>query len=131
MQHRFPKSAEKLLDLETWLDPESADALAASIADMRQNGTAFNIGVRTLANDLVEADGRVAGGLATLRLRPLAGERKKMSELAYDARRLGKQVERLSGMLDAAPLPVWLERLRAQADLGQPAPISRRSRRRM
>jgi signal transduction histidine kinase len=105
---QVPEEPERLLSFETWLDSESADALSASIADMRQNGTAFNIGVRTLANDLVEADGRVAGGLATLRLRPLAGERKKMSELAYDTRRLGKQVERLSGMLDAAPLPVWL-----------------------
>jgi len=105
---QVPEEPERLLAFESWLDAESADALSASIADMRQNGTAFNIGVRTLGNDLVEADGRVAGGLATLRLRPLAGERKKMSELAYDARRLGKQVERLSGMLDAAPLPVWL-----------------------
>ena len=71
-------------------------------------GTPFNIGIKTLTNELLEADGRTAGGLATLRFRPLAGERRNIAALAYDAHKLGKQVERLSAVLDAAPLPVWL-----------------------
>ena len=57
---------------------------------------------------MLEADGRTAGGLATLRFRPLAGERRQIAALAHEAHRLGKQVERLSAVLDAAPLPVWL-----------------------
>jgi len=105
---QVPETLDLLMDFKSWLDPESAEAIALSIAEMRKSGRPFNIGVRTLANELVEADGRAAGGLATMRLRPLAGERQKMADLAYDARRLGKQVERLSGMLDSAPLPVWL-----------------------
>ena len=76
---------------------------------MRDHGTPFNIGIRTLDDELLEADGRTAGGLTTLRLRPLAGERRQVTELAYDARRLGKQVERLSAVLDAAPFPIWLQ----------------------
>ena len=57
---------------------------------------------------MLEADGRTAGGSATLRFRPLAGERRNIAALAHDAHKLGRQVERLGAVLDAAPLPVWL-----------------------
>ena len=67
-----------------------------------------------MRGELLEADGRAAGGLRPCGLRPLAGERRSITELAYDARRLGKQVERLSAVLDAAPFPVWLALQRVQ-----------------
>ena len=52
---QVPEEASKLLAFETWLDPESAEAIASSIADMRESGKPFNIGVRTFANELVES----------------------------------------------------------------------------
>ena len=103
-----PTQPEQLLDLDLWLEAESSASLVGGIAELRERGAPFNIGVRTLAGELLEADGRTAGGLATLRLRPLAGERLSFAALEFDARTLGKQVERLSAILDAAPLPVWL-----------------------
>ncbi len=103
-----PASVEGLLDFPGWLERDSAEAIVGALGTLRAAGTPFNIGVRTTANELLEADGRTAGGLATLRFRPLAGERRQITELAYDARKLGKQVERLSAVLDATPLPVWL-----------------------
>ncbi|HTN96505.1 MAG TPA: hypothetical protein VL101_05980, partial [Nordella sp.] len=106
---RVPADKTALLDFRSWLDPESADALLAAVAVMREQGMPFNIGIRTLEDELLEADGRTAGGSTTLRLRPLAGERRQVTEFAYDARRLGKQVERLSAVLDAAPFPIWLK----------------------
>lgn len=106
---RVPVDTAALLDFRSWLDPESADALIAAVAVMREQGTPFNIGIRTMEDELLEADGRTAGGSTTLRLRPLAGERRQVTEYAYDARRLGKQVERLSAVLDAAPFPIWLK----------------------
>ena len=104
----IPAKPEELLQFAGWLEPESAATLYKAIADMRAHGTPFNIGIRTKLNELLEADGRTAGGLTTLRLRPLAGERRQFTELVYDQRRLGKQVERLSTVLDAAPFPIWL-----------------------
>src|SRR4029077_16403303 len=74
----------------------------------QEAGTPFNIGVHTTGGELLEADGRAAGGVATLRLRPLSGERRHITELAYDVRKLSKQVQRLSAILDGAPFPVWL-----------------------
>lgn len=106
---RVPADADALLDFRSWLDSESADALIEAVTVMRDQGTPFNIGVQTLEGELLEADGRTAGGSTTLRLRPLSGERRQLAEFAYDARRLGKQVERLSAVLDAAPFPIWLK----------------------
>lgn len=106
---RVPASREGLLDFPSWLELESAAALSAAIAGLQATGASFNIGVRTKIGELLEADGRAAGRLATLRLRPLSGERRHITELAHDVRKLSKQVERLSAILDGAPLPIWLK----------------------
>ncbi len=103
-----PSDHRELMRFTAWLEPESASTLLESVTMLREQGSAFNIGIRTLPGELLEADGRAAGGLATLRFRPLTGERRSITELAYDARRLAKQVARLSAILDAAPCPVWL-----------------------
>jgi signal transduction histidine kinase len=106
---RVPSSHDALLEFSSWLEPESASVLSAAIASLQASGASFNIGIRTTGGELLEADGRAAGRLATLRLRPLSGERRHITELAYDVRKLSKQVERLSAILDGAPFPIWLK----------------------
>ena len=81
------------------------------------------------SNELLEADGRTAGGLATLRFRPLAGERRNVAALAHDAHKLGKQVERLSAVLDAAPLAGLAARMPMAGSPGSTRPMSPRSKR--
>ena len=105
---QVPPDAARLVDFRAWLEHDSAERLIAAVQTLRDTGAAFNIGVRNKANELMEADGRTAGGFATLRFRPLSGERRDITALAADAHKLGKQVERLSAVLDAAPLPIWL-----------------------
>ena len=105
---RLPEDPAAILDFAHWLERDSAMALIESLYELRSSGEPFNIAIRSLANELLEADGRTAGGLATLRFRPLSGERRNVAALSHDAHKLGKQVERLSAVLDAAPLPVWL-----------------------
>ena len=105
----MPSDSEGIMDFASWLEPDSCVMLRDGLGELRSSGKAFNIGVRTVDGDLVEADGRAAGGLATLRFRPLSGERRQITELAYDARKLAKQVERLSGVLDSAPFPIWIK----------------------
>lgn len=99
---------EDLADFSNWLDEESVSAVNNGLGVLRSAGTAFNIALKTRDGELVEADGRVAGGAATMRIRPLSGERRDTKELMFDARRLGKQVERLSAILDKAPFPIFL-----------------------
>ncbi len=103
-----PAEPAEIADFRRWLDRDSASALIGCLDDLRQSGAPFNIAVKTLADELLEADGRTAGGFATLRFRPLAGERRNIAALAHEAHKFGKQAERLGAMLDAAPLPVWL-----------------------
>jgi signal transduction histidine kinase len=105
---RLGVGPESYPDLDTWLDDESVAAASEALAALRHSGSAFNIGLKTRGGELVEADGRAAGGVATMRIRPLAGERRDTKELMFDARRLGKQVERLSAVLDQAPFPIFL-----------------------
>ncbi len=105
----LPHHLDDLIAFKTWLAPESAETLEGSLASLRLMGTPFNIGISTLKGELLEADGRTAGGTATLRFRTLIGERRSNTELTHETRRLGKQVERLSSILDHTPFPVWLD----------------------
>ena len=105
---KVPATVEDMLNFPVWLEADSSNMIEDRIHTLREIGKPFNIGVKTLHNELLEADGRAAGGMATLRFRPLSGERQQLTELNYDARKLGMQVERLSAVLDSAPLPIWL-----------------------
>ncbi len=105
---QVPVQSNEILSFGSWLERDSNASLGQALAALRGTGKAFNIGVKTLKGELLEADGRAAGGLATLRIRPLVGDRRQMTELSFDASKLGKQVERLSAILDAAPFPAWI-----------------------
>ena len=105
---QVPTQSNEILAFADWLERDSNTNLVQSLAELRDSGRAFNIGIKTLKGELLEADGRAAGGLATLRIRPLVGDRRQMTELAFDASKLGKQVERLSSILDSAPFPAWI-----------------------
>ena len=103
-----PSTIAALMDFRAWLERDSAARLDEQLLELRKYGSPFNFGVKTLDGDLLEVDGRAAGTMTTLRFRPLAGQRLEKSESQYDAHKLSKQVERLSGILDAAPFPIWL-----------------------
>jgi signal transduction histidine kinase len=105
---RVPAEPAELLAFAEWLEPDSANMATQRLHGLREHGRAFNIGIRTKANELLEMDGRAAGSMAVVKFRPLAGERQQIRELDYDAKKLALQVERLSAVLDGAPLPIWL-----------------------
>ncbi len=103
-----PSEAARLPDFPFWLEPQSASQLIEHIGKLKISGEAFNFGVRTRSGELIEADGRTAGGMATLRLRPLIGEREDNTKLTTEAEKLKIQVSQLSTILDSAPMPIWL-----------------------
>jgi signal transduction histidine kinase len=104
-----PLKPDAFMEFARWLEPDSAVMLRDAINALKDSGTPFNFGIKTIDGDLLDADGRTAGGIAILRLRPLAGERRQITQLTYDAGKLAKQVERLSAVLDRAPFPIWLK----------------------
>ena len=103
----LPKSLGAIMDFAGWLERDSAERLSVDLPKLRRSGAPFNYGIRTHTGDLLEVDGRAAGTMSTLRFRPLAGQRLEASETQLDSHKLAKQVERLSGLLDALPFPVW------------------------
>ena len=105
---KIPAEIAALLNFASWLEHDSSARLQEEFNHMRQQGTPFNFGIKTLDGDLLEVDGRAAGTMTTLRFRPLSGQRLETSETLFDAHKLAKQVERLSGLLDLAPFPIWL-----------------------
>ncbi len=105
---QIPGNLADLINFANWLEADSATMLSEALQILRQSGQPFNLSVKNLDGELLEADGRTAGGSATLKFRPLAGDRREASETHYDASKLAKQVERLSAVLDAAPFPVWI-----------------------
>jgi signal transduction histidine kinase len=104
-----PTTLESFAKFKNWLEPDSVSEILSNLQSLRHSGRAFSIGARTLKGELLEVDGRPAGANATLRFRPLAGGRRELTELSYDASKLAKQVQRLSAILDAAPFPVWIK----------------------
>ena len=78
---KVPTAAADMLNFPAWLEADSSNVIEDCIRTLREVGKPFNIGVKTLNNELLEADGRVAGGMATLRFRPLSGERRQITEL--------------------------------------------------
>ena len=109
-----PKETARLPDFPFWLEPQSASQLTEHLNQLRSAGEAFNFGVRTRGGELIEADGRTAGGMATLRLRPLIGEREDNTKLTTEAEKLKLQVSQLSTILDSAPMPIWLRNANRQ-----------------
>jgi signal transduction histidine kinase len=105
----IPERLPEAANFADWLERDSATVLTEKLSILKQSGKPFNIGIKTLQGELLEADGRPAGAHATLQLRPLAGERRQITELSYDASKLSKQVERLSAILDSAPFPAWIK----------------------
>ncbi len=103
-----PRDEQALPRFEEWLSGESAQRLRAALQQLRASGQPFNFSIHTSAGELLEADGRASGYTAVLRFRPVAGERREIMEATSEAHRMMRQVERLSGLLDSAPMPVWL-----------------------
>lgn len=105
---KLSKDKSRLSDFAFWLEPQSATELQERLRIMRASGAPFNFGIHTRDGEFIEADGRTAGGMAMLRLRPLTGEREDNTKLSGQVDRLKKQVSQLSTILDTAPMPIWL-----------------------
>ena len=108
-QAQIPQSNEAIADFASWLEADAHADLNTHLEILKTTGKPFNIGIKSKQGELLEADGRTAGAHATLRLRPLAGDRRQLTEMSYDASKLAKQVQRLSAILDGAPFPIWFK----------------------
>ncbi len=95
-------------DFHAWLEDDAVRRLRQLLRTLREEGSPFNVSLRTRSGMLIEADGRVTGRYLMLRFRPLHGERLEMLTRAHDQQQLKEQAQRLTRLLATAPLPVWM-----------------------
>jgi len=104
----LPEDPQQLLRFGQWLEPEGALDLKAGLDALFAMGRSFNLLLRTSAGGHVEADGRVAGGRAILRLRDVAGSRRDLARIMDQHRQLARDISLSRALLNALPMPVWL-----------------------
>ena len=104
----LPDDDQKLLRFGQWLEPQGAHDLKAGLDTLFAAGRPFNLLLRTSAGGHVEADGRVSGGRAILRLRDVAGSRRDLARIMDQHRQLARDISLSRALLNALPMPVWL-----------------------
>ena len=98
---------QRVLAFGTWLEPDKAQAMERAVDALRANGESFSMQLMTLAGHAIEADGRVIGGRAVLRLRDVSGVKRELAELNVRHEKLTGEMESLRALIDALPSPVW------------------------
>jgi signal transduction histidine kinase len=123
----LPRGAEDILRIGAWLEPDAAAELKAGLDQLFTDGRPFNLLLRTRAGAHLEADGRTAGSRAILKLRDIAGQKRDLARIVDQHRRLGREIKAARVLLDALPMPVWVNQAYARAvDLETPAEVTGR-----
>ena len=105
----LPNRREDVLRFGQWLDKLSAETLKDSLDILFQQGTSFNIIVRTTAGDHIEAEGRATSGRAILRLSEVAGYKRELARVIDQHQWLARDIRAMRALLNAVPMPVWLK----------------------
>lgn len=104
----LPEAPQQLLRFGQWLEPQGAHDLKAGLDTLFAMGRPFNLLIRTAAGGHIEADGRVAGSRAILRLRDVAGSRRDLARIMDQHRQLARDISLSRALMNALPMPVWL-----------------------
>jgi len=97
-----------ILEFSNWLSLDDARELKAALTALREDGESFTLSLTALAAHPVEAEGRVVGGRAVLRLKRVSGIARKLTQLSADHRALQNQFDALRALVDAVPAAIWV-----------------------
>lgn len=98
----------RALAFGSWLPPETAQSLDASVAKLRDRGETFCFTVASLQGRQLEIEGRPANGLAVMRIREISGERQEIIRLHEEQAGVLGELHALWTLLDAVPSPAWV-----------------------
>jgi len=112
---------QRVLAFGSWLEPDKAQAMERAVDALRASGEGFAMQMMTLSGHAIEADGRVIGGRAVLRLRDVTGVKRELAELAVRYEKMSGEIESLRALLDALPSPVWARDLAGALVFANPA----------
>lgn len=112
----LPEDTQLLLRFGQWLELTAARDLKGALDSLFAAGRPFNMLLRTLEGGDVEADGRVSGGRAILRLRDIAGYRRDLARIMDQHRQLARDIGLGRALYNALPHPVWMRGARGQIE---------------
>jgi signal transduction histidine kinase len=98
----------RVLAFGTWLEPDQAQAMEASLEALRVHGTGFSATLTTLAGQPIEAEGQVIGGRAILRLKQVGGIKRELAELQIRCQTQLDESDALRMLVAALPSPIWV-----------------------
>ena len=104
----LPDDTQQLLRFGQWLEQSGAHELKDGLDALFSTGKPFSMLLRTNAGGHVEAEGRVSGGRAILRLRDVAGYRRDLARIIDQHRQLARDISLSRALFNALPLPVWI-----------------------
>jgi signal transduction histidine kinase len=112
---------QRVLAFGTWLEPDKAQAMEHALDALRARGEPCSMSLVTLAGRVVEADGRVIGGRAVLRLRDVSGLKRELADLAARHEKLVGETDSLRALIESIPAPVWARDIAGSLVYANPA----------
>jgi len=103
-----PDEEEKFLNFETWLASESFQTFDPVQHELRTNAVPFDTTIKTKNGDILEAQGRISGSYAFVRIRDIGSERAEYARIKNDHYELVGQYKIIENLFEQLPMPIWL-----------------------
>ena len=99
---------EEFLKFRNWLAPEAFEAFEPLQHELRKNAVPFDTTLKTKNGDILEAQGRIAGSYAFVRIREIGSERAEYARMKNDHHELVDQFKTIENLFEQLPMPIWL-----------------------
>ena len=100
--------SRRVLGFGSWLAPNGAQQLDASVDRLRQRGEGFRCAFESLSGRRLEIEGRAVSGRAVMRIRDVSGDRLEAIRLRERLVATIAELDALRAMLNAVNAPAWL-----------------------
>ena len=102
-----PPDRATFLGFGRWLRPHSAGLLEHAVAELREDGTPFDLTVETASGVPIEVEGRTGAQGRFVRFLPTHTSRRAESDLRARAERLQAQLDRVEALTAEIAHPAW------------------------
>ena len=103
-----PDDAADILAFGVWMTPATVAPFEQALESLREEGRTFTLPVETRSGTELEAQGRISGSLAFVRLVDVTGVRADREKLWREREAFSAENALLRGLLDEMDGPAWL-----------------------
>lgn len=99
---------DELFNFGAWLTTESFDNFKPIKRKLRANAVPFDTTIKSKSGDIFEAQGRISGSYAFVRIREIGSERAEYARIKNDHHELMGQFKTIVNLFEQLPMPIWL-----------------------